>query len=89
MSSIPSHNASAPILSRGRKLFLIGMVVAPVVSYVALKSRQNARLERRRLLEEEGRKNWSLAEQERRRAEGVGAGEGALSVDVRRSGGGV
>jgi hypothetical protein len=85
MSSIPSHNPG-PALSRGRKLFLVGLVAAPLVSYAVLKNRQNQRLERRRLLEEEGRRNWIAAEKEQQQA---GQGEGDLGVSVRRSGGGV
>ncbi|ETN41977.1 uncharacterized protein HMPREF1541_03916 [Cyphellophora europaea CBS 101466] len=77
MSSIPSHNPG-PILSRGRKLFLAGLVVTPLLSYAVLKRRQNQRELERRLLEEEGRRNW-IAQENR----------GDLSVNVGRSGGGV
>lgn len=77
MSSIPSHNPG-PILSRGRKLFLVGLVVTPVLSYVVLKNRQYQRQEEKRLVEEEGRRNW-IAQNEK----------GDLSVSVKRSGGGV
>ena len=77
MSSIPSHNPG-PILSRGRKLFLVGLVVTPVLSYVVLKNRQHQRQEEKRLVEEEGRRNW-IAQNDK----------GDLSVSVKRSGGGV
>ena len=78
MSSIPSHNPG-PVLSRGRKLFLIGLVVTPVLSYAALKSRQQRREQEKRLVEEEGRRNW-IAQNDK---------GGDLSVSVKRSGGGV
>jgi hypothetical protein len=85
MSSIPNYNP-APALSRGRKLFLVGLVVVPIGSYVVLKSRQNQRMEKRRLLEEQGRRNWIEAEQ----AKKAGGGDGEdLTVSVGRSGGGV
>lgn len=87
MSSIPSHTP-APALSRGRKLFLVGLVVTPVLSYVVLKNRQIQRLEKRRLLEEEGRRNWITAEREKLGSASAGE-EGDLSVSVGRSGGGV
>lgn len=79
MSSIPSHNPG-PILSRGRKLFLMGLVVAPVLSYAVLKNRQLQRQQEKRFIEEEGRRNWIAAQNDK---------GGDLSVSVKRSGGGV
>lgn len=88
MSSIPSHNPGPP-LSRGRKLFLVGLVIGPILSYAVLKNRQVQRLEKRRLLEEEGRRNWITEQGQGGLRREVDGEEGDLSVSVRRSGGGV
>jgi hypothetical protein len=85
MSSIPTP-APKP-LSSGRKLFLVSLVIAPVLSYVALKRQRVQRLEEKRMIEEEGRRNWILAAQQQGQNGGKVVED--MSVGVGRSGGGV
>jgi hypothetical protein len=85
MSSIPTP-APKP-LSSGRKLFLVSLVVAPVISYIALKRQRLQRLEEKRMIEEEGRRNWILAAQQQGQNGEISAKD--KSVAVGRSGGGV
>ncbi|KPI38392.1 Salicylate hydroxylase [Cyphellophora attinorum] len=85
MSSIPTPTPKP--LSSGRKLFLVSLVVAPVISYIALKRQRLQRLEEKRMIEEEGRRNWILAAQQQGQNGGISAKD--KSVAVGRSGGGV
>ena len=93
MSSIPSGYPSnrRPVLSGGRKLFLVGLVAAPILSYAVLKRRQSAQMEEKRTVEEEGRRNWIVQSQQLdagNENNKRGAAD-SMSVAVGRSGGGV
>jgi len=77
--SIPGYIPGRPILSRGQKGLLWGLLVVPIMTYGAMKLREQQLKEQERLLEVEGRAMWESKHGKRN----------ALDVGVGRSGGGV
>jgi len=80
-SSIPGYRPG-PFLTRPKKFFLASLIFIPLCSYLWLKRLESKSKEQTRLLEEEGRRNWIQAENQR-------FGRKDFSVAVGRSGGGV
>lgn len=56
--SIPGYNPSRPILSRGNKIFLMSLLVAPTITYGIMKVRQQQVKDAGMQLEVEGRAQW-------------------------------
>lgn len=81
-SNIP-HNTPPPPIPRNRRLLLFSLALSPFVGYTVLKGRQNNMEQDRKFEEEEGRRRFiemqSLQQKD----------EKDLSVDVKRTGGGV
>ena len=81
-SNIP-HSSPPPPVPRTRRLLLLSLALSPFVGYTVLKVRQNKIEQDRKFEEEEGRRRFiemqSLQQQDGK----------DLSVDVKRTGGGV
>lgn len=56
--SIPGYNPSRPLLTRGNKIFLVSLIVAPAITYGLMKLRQQQMKEEELQLEREGRVQW-------------------------------
>jgi len=71
--SIPGYVPGRPILSRGQKNLLWGLLIAPAIMYGAMKLREQQLKEQEKLLEVEGRAMWE-SKYGKRDASTVGAG---------------
>ncbi|KAJ9654560.1 hypothetical protein H2198_006436 [Neophaeococcomyces mojaviensis] len=76
-SSIPGYRPG-PILSKGQKNLLLGLVVGPLLTYGVLKLRQQQRNQQERLLEEEGRQRWYKEHGENPGVEDAGKSGGSV-----------
>jgi len=77
--SIPGYIPGRPILSRGQKNLLWGLLVVPIVTYGVMKMQEQRHKEQERLLEVEGRAMWETK---------YGKSD-ALNVDAGKSDGGI
>lgn len=77
--SIPGYIPGRPILNRGHKALLWGLLIVPAITYGILKLREQQRDEKEKSLEVEGRAMWDSRYGKK----------DALNVNVGRSGGGV
>lgn len=59
--SIPGYNPSRPLLTRGNKIFMVSLVIAPAITYGLMKLRHQQMIEEEMQLEREGRLQWESA----------------------------